>query len=1610
MTAMGFGKGGHDGMGRFLVRASLMVLAFWSGGAGAVAIQTEGGLSIRPDGTANYALSIVVPPGTAGVAPALSLSYSSGGGDGILGVGWSLGGLPSITRCAQTIAQDGQSIGVNLGASSASPTGTDRFCYGGQRLVMTSASSYYGADGATYRTEIDGFSQIISHGGSQAAGPAYFEEHTKSGLIQEFGNTADSFVPAVGINGPTGAARSWALDKLSDHNGNYYEVSYCLNNPNCPSALASTLGIGETVPIEINYTGNSSPANPQAPYNSVQFVYGPAPGASGATPANSRAHPLIAHVAGTTSTTSVLLTHVQSFSLNSGGSPVLVHNYQLSYQTGGTGRPQLASIDHCDGGGNCLPATTFNWSNTTTNAVSAAPNTPTCAGNNIEASASWKPFIADLNGDGRDDILWVQLDADTGPGEPARVDLPTGQYQVWLSDGQGGFTSCAAPGFATFAGFPFFGDFAGTGHTDVLLQGISLQTETPSGSWQLEASSGDGVHYTTESTFPSASSTGGVTASQVVVGDFTGVGRSSVVLFDSSLPGGGAWQVYQNIGNYNFTLIPSAANGLSKFTSSYAVYSADFNGDGKIDLLFDQINTTTGLSTGMDREIAFSNGDGTFGAVALTSLPTGTLNTPAYITIGDFNGDGIADLIFNPYTPANESVEPSGKLTILLGRGDGTFDSPVGQLGRLGDGSLLGKQIIAGQFSGTSFTDLVFYGSQSTTGQQELFVSNGDGTFTNQPLIQETNGSATFVVPYVADFLGVGQDSLLWTGGAEPQITVDTSELSGSVVPDLVSSIISGLGLNTTIFYAPISQGGSLYTKDPAGTVSYPTVSQQTVQPAVASVHSDDGIGGTRVVTYSYTGLRADLSGRGSLGFEAVSATDNSSLITNTTSYNQAFPQIGLPSLVVSRIPVSSNVVTLSSTTISYDVVTEVAGTAVACTGVPSAPTIPGTPSVCFVGPSTTQTSRNDLDGTAFPTANTAISYDCDSTPQACYGNPTQQTVSPGTGFQTVTTFTPPITPTDTTNWLVAEIGTVMVQDTVPGEPVLTRTSNFTYFPDTGLLAGSVVEPGQSSTNAAGQASQLQLTTRYEYDNFGNRISSVVTPAETSLLSRSTTESWSGTGTLNSGPQYEQFPQSVTDALGYTAHFGYDLRFGTVIVAEDINNLPTNTSYDTFGRPTQTIGPDGTGTLLAYIYCNTVTGGTASCAFPAAYVITAKPIDNTGATIGPAVTSTYDMLGRVIQTDTVAFDGQGTSRVQTSYNTLGEVTQVTQPFLVGATTQPATQYLYDGLGRVTQKTAPDGSVVTHCYTHNPSNCNIENPTTNPNLYAFQTDTLPTEPGPYGGSRVYVTTRNALGQTVSVTDPIGNPTNYGYFAFGGLASVTDAAGNSVSYSYDGLGRRNGYRKFAPKPGKGFSVEQSLLNNAVVYVRGSLDDLVVNAATRAFIMEVVQEARRLKHQRTAHLTLMVDEVRFTLSETLLRALATILGANADIVTMYQNFGDLKSPIDERIDGDSALQSVRVNSQIKLLFGGTDPETAEWVAEASGTRLKRIMQMEQTEVNRSGGEVFAPVRRLKDEEEEWVTKNQVLALPPRVAALFRPRALAQIICVDKIPVKPAPATNPP
>lgn len=142
---------------RVFTIAAILAAALWAGVASAqtttVAGASPGSLSVGATGQAGYDIPIAVPPGIAGMQPNLSLSYSSGAGNGIAGMGWSISGLSSIKRCPRTPAQDGQWGAIEYGPN-------DRFCLGGSRLVAVSGA--YGGDGTEYRTEIDGFSRIVS--------------------------------------------------------------------------------------------------------------------------------------------------------------------------------------------------------------------------------------------------------------------------------------------------------------------------------------------------------------------------------------------------------------------------------------------------------------------------------------------------------------------------------------------------------------------------------------------------------------------------------------------------------------------------------------------------------------------------------------------------------------------------------------------------------------------------------------------------------------------------------------------------------------------------------------------------------------------------------------------------------------------------------------------------------------------------------------------------------------------------------------------------------------------------------------------------------------------------------------------------------------------------------------------------------------------------------------------------------------------------------------------------------------------------------------------------------------------------------------------------------
>src|SRR5712692_10431833 len=219
---------------------------------------TPGSFSVNQNGGATNAIPITAPPGTAGMAPKLALSYDKQVQNDLLAIGWSVRGLSLIQRCGRTIAHDGMKGGVNYDAN-------DRFCLDGQRLVAIN-NGVYGANGTEYRTEKEGFNRIISYRDDMTftgSGPQFFRVTSKSGMVMEYGVTLDSRIEAQGKV----TVRLWALNKVQDTKGNYLTISYFKDT--------GTTGTGEYRPTRIDYAGNAAAL--LTPYNSVQFVYAARP-------------------------------------------------------------------------------------------------------------------------------------------------------------------------------------------------------------------------------------------------------------------------------------------------------------------------------------------------------------------------------------------------------------------------------------------------------------------------------------------------------------------------------------------------------------------------------------------------------------------------------------------------------------------------------------------------------------------------------------------------------------------------------------------------------------------------------------------------------------------------------------------------------------------------------------------------------------------------------------------------------------------------------------------------------------------------------------------------------------------------------------------------------------------------------------------------------------------------------------------------------------------------------------------------------------------------------------------------------------------------------------
>ena len=197
-----------------------------------------GTVDVTALGGASYTIPIQVPEGMGGIQPNLSIVYNSQSGNGLLGWGWSLGGLSAITRVGQTNYHDGKVTGVSLDYH-------DRFALDGQRLMVLDGATY-GSNGAEYRTEADGMNKIVSytetihvnggglfgHGSYDYEIISHFKVYTPDGRILHYGKVDNEPDNARVIYESEGKKTvvMWLLKRMEDRMGNYMVYNYDIGN------------------------------------------------------------------------------------------------------------------------------------------------------------------------------------------------------------------------------------------------------------------------------------------------------------------------------------------------------------------------------------------------------------------------------------------------------------------------------------------------------------------------------------------------------------------------------------------------------------------------------------------------------------------------------------------------------------------------------------------------------------------------------------------------------------------------------------------------------------------------------------------------------------------------------------------------------------------------------------------------------------------------------------------------------------------------------------------------------------------------------------------------------------------------------------------------------------------------------------------------------------------------------------------------------------------------------------------------------------------------------------------------------------------------------------
>ena len=1286
--------------------------------------------SANPDGSFSHSIPIKIPAGRNGMQPSISINYNSNGGNGELGVGWSVGGFGAITR--------GRADG-----GTPKYDGTDTYYLNGQKLIA--------AGSGQYRTEVESWQRVVASG-TCGDGPCSFTVTDSSGTVSTYGDNIYSQVLAVGKNG---SVRVWAFRQSTDLYGNGYGISYAIDATN-----------GDYNPSLLRMWGPGVSA-----YDTVSFSY------------QTRTDVSMSYSSGSIVKEDQLLTGIE---VRSGAQ--LQRKYVFGYDNGGrAGASRLLSAQECGTDGTtCFPAQRFGYAQAPESFVSVGYTIPdTFVGNQVaDINGDGKPDLIQLSLYPGVRTVWLNNGTNAFAVDSAyTASLPgmffsSGTYNVNGSpcdmgtrlqdvngDGKPDLIQLFTPSSVWYGGVKQRAVYLNTGTSfaysaaySATLPDMDFSIYDASGcrdaGTKLQDLNGDGLPDLIQIYAPvtAAGGYGGVSQRRVYLN--TGSGWVASPSYANSLPT--TWFAYQA---NNFDL---------------GAKLADLNGDGLPDIIQLFYAPPSGFYGGVAQNRVFLNTGTSFVeapsyAAGVTSWFTGYAGgaTSSMGTqIMDINGDGMADLIQMYYSPNSPSSWYGGvvQTRVWLSTGSGfvpsaEYESSMSGLstylaggGNANYSTEMGTRVL--DVNGDGLPDLVqnlftpvqcpnnWYGQ---TNQHKVFLNNGHG-FVSSPGYAASMGDYYFVncSGGGSSIVSMGTQAFTEPDGSEGLLQLydaTGSSFYGGVkvkrlirsatdtmATDRVVSVLNGLGGVTGISYEIAAR--HTYAINLAAT--YPSPASSGPRYLVTAISTTYG-GSTYQTTYSYGDNRyyqsANPDERRGLGFRYVKAVDTATGNTRLTCYAQG-PGTPVVGACTATGPVDVRAAGLPLQTIVRDASGSVwSQTDMEYEIATGGGTIPVAGQKQPVREqSTTHYTYDPLHGGLVTQSKSVPVYDT-------YGRvASQQEYVDGSSSPYKTTTT--------------DYGQLC-----SGALLAVRPTSVT------VTAGSLTQSSTSTYNSeckVASTTTAGLTTSYSYDTWGN-VASTTAPngAHTSVTY------------VGSGAFAGILPETVTNELGHQTTTVYDA-YGHAVEVRDANYAATGlaavTEYDALHRPTQS--GVKTGSSTQWRSKNTYT-------FLSNGVQTKVETLREDGTLSNVSIATADALGRTTQTQATYDDGAQIRTLYscTQYDGQGRA-QSSLPSFDGCSGNYITK-TYDTLGRTIAVTFPDGRL--------------------PVSYDWNGLTTTVTTGTGGSARSYTTTQDTRGRTISRSDPGSATITYGYDDMNRLTSLSVAGGSTLgstlSVGYDSYGRKS-----------------------------------------------------------------------------------------------------------------------------------------------------------------------------------------------------------------------------